>query len=135
MTMVRVAGALIYVGGAFAWAIAMAFWSFIRCDSCNSTPGVWFENPQSWQYDAIVWFGWTGLALAALAFCLSLVRQWIGFLTFWVHVAVFLGNLVIIVAGRSIGAALQIVLPAALVACAGFVAVGGHSLSWPRPKS
>jgi len=117
MTLGRSLAAVVYVLSTLTWAGIMVLSRALLCDG-GCTPN------QVDHMDATVVLGFIGLAIATAALFGSVVRLWLGLALLWCHALVFAINLALF--WGLADSAWVFLVPAALTAAAGHVAVGAH---------
>lgn len=118
VTFGRTVAATIYLAGTTLWAVLMGFSSLFGCEG-----GCFGDETE--RLDLALVLGCIGLLLAAAAFVGSMVSRQSGFWLLGLHAVVFGFNVVAFFAGRDVGIPWAFVLSAAIVAAAGYLAVGG----------
>jgi hypothetical protein len=120
VTFGRALAAAVYVLATLLWAGAMVLGRLLVCEGGNCA-----EN-ELHRMDVSVVLGFVGLAVAAAAVLGSVLRRSLGFSFLCLHVVVFATNLGVF---WGLGDAPWVFIPvAALVAAAGYIAVGGSGL-------
>jgi hypothetical protein len=121
MTLGRVAAAVIYFAAAIVWVGGMWLGSMLGCEyGC-------FSDERE-RLDTSLVLSLVGLALATAAFLGSLFSRRLGLLLLGVHLLVFVINLALLSEVGDVEPWI-FVLPAALAAVAGYVAVGGTPMA------
>ncbi len=114
----RVLSVAVYLGAAIAWLGAMALSSLLGCEGgC--------VGDESDRLNLSLILAGIGVVLAAAAFMSSLASRRVGLTLLGLHVVVFAVNLVVLAGIPDITTPAIFVVPAAVAAAAGFVAVGG----------
>jgi hypothetical protein len=132
IVLTRLLAGLIYLAAAVVWAALMGLSAILKCDDACSANGDWTDHVDAWQYDAILWLGLAGLALALVVLLLRLGRPSLARPVFGLHVGLFIVNAVILLAGRDpVPDLYSLIVLASFAAGAGFFAVGGGRSSTP----
>ena len=127
---VRVAAALVYIGGAVTWMVASAVGAAFRCDDNCLAPEYWHgwqDDPNAWQWEWIVPLAAAGAVLAAAAVIASWFHRSIGIGLLGFHAALFVANVAFWISGDTESRqefVSVLVVPALVVAVGGMVAVG-----------
>lgn len=101
--MLRVLGAVVYVGGTGVWALFMLIASGLRCDdACSSPSSEWTDNVNAWQYDTLPPFAYAGVVLALIAVAAAWRLPRFAIASVAAHSCVFIANCFILLGGRHI---------------------------------
>jgi hypothetical protein len=120
----RAAAAGVYIAAALLWVGGMLLGSTLGCE------GGCFGDERS-QLDAALVLSLLGLCLAAAALVASLLSRRLGLSVLAVHACVFVANVGMLSGLPDVDSPWIFLVPGALAALAGYVAVGGHQLSGP----
>jgi hypothetical protein len=121
MTVGRAAAAALYLAAALIWVGAMLVGSALGCE------GGCFGDEES-RLDTSLVLSLVGLALAAAAFTGSLFSRRLGVTLLVLHAVLFFANLGVLSSLRDTDSPWILLVPGAIAAAAGYVAVGGHQL-------